>query len=88
MCETEVQRMDTGEEEKARGSGCWKKVLITGVTKGLGRALALEMGSYGHTIIGCSRNQAKLDSLRLHLSKLSPTTNHLLLNIDLIQPQC
>ncbi|CAK9326847.1 unnamed protein product [Citrullus colocynthis] len=31
-----------------------KKALITGVSKGLGRALALELASHNHTIIGCS----------------------------------
>uniref|UniRef100_A0A0A0LYI3 NADPH-dependent pterin aldehyde reductase-like n=2 Tax=Cucumis sativus TaxID=3659 RepID=A0A0A0LYI3_CUCSA len=59
-----------------------KKVLITGVSRGLGRALALELATYGHTVIGCSRDQTKLDSLQLQLSKVSPNANHLLLSID------
>uniref|UniRef100_A0A0A0LW25 NADPH-dependent pterin aldehyde reductase-like n=1 Tax=Cucumis sativus TaxID=3659 RepID=A0A0A0LW25_CUCSA len=59
-----------------------KKVLITGVSKGIGRALALELATYGHTVIGCSRDQTKLDSLQLQLSKVSPIVNHLLLSVD------
>ncbi|XP_022994447.1 NADPH-dependent pterin aldehyde reductase-like isoform X2 [Cucurbita maxima] len=58
-----------------------RKVLITGVSKGLGRALALELANRGHTIIGCSRNQTQLDSLQLELAKLS-STNHFLFNLD------
>ncbi|XP_008464744.1 NADPH-dependent pterin aldehyde reductase-like [Cucumis melo] len=58
-----------------------RKVLITGVSKGLGRALALELASRGHTIIGCSRDQTKLDSLQAQLSNLS-STKHLLCNLD------
>jgi len=33
-----------------------KRIVITGVTRGLGRALAEEMIATGHTIIGCGRN--------------------------------
>ncbi|CAK9326843.1 unnamed protein product [Citrullus colocynthis] len=47
-----------------------RKVLIAGVSKGLGRALALEMASRGHAIFGCSRDQNKLHSLQAQLSKL------------------
>lgn len=55
-----------------------RTVLITGVGKGLGRALALELATRGHTIIGCSRSQDNLDSLQSQLS--SP--NHLFINAD------
>ncbi|PIA55245.1 hypothetical protein AQUCO_00800163v1 [Aquilegia coerulea] len=55
-----------------------KTILITGVSKGLGKALALEIASKGHTIIGCSRSQDKLDSLASFLS--SPP--HILLQVD------
>ncbi|OMO86339.1 Short-chain dehydrogenase/reductase SDR [Corchorus capsularis] len=56
-----------------------KTVLITGVSKGLGRALALELSKRGHTVIGCSRAQDKLTSLQ---SELSSPDRHLLLNVD------
>lgn len=54
------------------GGGPPKTILITGVSKGLGKALALEMAKGGHTIIGCSRSQDKLNSL---LSELSPPSS-------------
>ncbi|XP_030459174.1 NADPH-dependent pterin aldehyde reductase-like [Syzygium oleosum] len=63
-----------------------RTVLITGVTQGLGKALALELAKRGHSVIGCSRSQDKLDSLR---SLLSPSdadadadSPHLLLTVD------
>lgn len=60
-----------------------KTVLITGVSKGLGRALALELSKRGHTVIGCSRTQDKLNALQ---SELSSPDRHLLLNVDVVRP--
>ncbi|KAI3993244.1 hypothetical protein MKX01_009987 [Papaver californicum] len=66
-----------------------KTILITGVSKGLGKALALEMAKRGHTIIGCSRSQDKLDSLQTELTSSSTQTSspireikHLLMKAD------
>ncbi|XP_038891769.1 NADPH-dependent pterin aldehyde reductase-like [Benincasa hispida] len=56
-------------------------ILISGVSKGLGRALALEFAKLGHIIVGCSRNQTQLDSLQAHLSTIS-SLNHVFLNLD------
>ncbi|KAI4298906.1 hypothetical protein L6164_032419 [Bauhinia variegata] len=64
----------------SRGAGASSRtVLITGVSKGLGRSLALELAKRGHTVIGCSRAQDKLVSLQ---SELSLSDRHLLLNVD------
>ncbi|CAK8564532.1 unnamed protein product [Lathyrus sativus] len=57
-----------------------RTVLITGVSKGIGRSLAIELANRGHTIIGCSRAQEKLDSLQSLLS--SNNNQHLFLNAD------
>ncbi|GFY94671.1 NAD(P)-binding Rossmann-fold superfamily protein [Actinidia rufa] len=77
-----------------RGSVPHRTVLITGVSRGLGKALALEMAKRGHTIIGCSRSQDKLNSLEADLSSASssssaqPDSNsssserHILMNVD------
>ncbi|XP_010458373.1 PREDICTED: NADPH-dependent pterin aldehyde reductase-like [Camelina sativa] len=56
-----------------------RTVLITGVSKGLGRALALELAKRGHTVIGCARTQEKLTALQ---SELPSPANHLLLTAD------
>ncbi|KAF8016109.1 hypothetical protein BT93_H1594 [Corymbia citriodora subsp. variegata] len=68
----------------SRGGGGGRTVLITGVSKGLGQALALELAKRGHSVIGCSRSQDKLDSLRSLLSSSSDAADspHLLLNVD------
>lgn len=39
-------------------------VLITGVTKGLGEAMAAKFVSLGHRVIGCGRQVAAIESLR------------------------
>jgi len=36
------------------------KVLVTGVSRGIGRALALELAHEGHVVIGCARSRAEL----------------------------
>ncbi|KAF3439320.1 hypothetical protein FNV43_RR17597 [Rhamnella rubrinervis] len=66
-----------------------RTVLITGVSRGLGRALAVELAKRGHTVIGCSRNQDKLNSLQLQISSngssepnASSSDRHLFLNTD------
>ena len=40
-------------------------VLITGVTKGLGEALAAKFASLGHRVIGCGRQATAIESLRI-----------------------
>ena len=45
-------------------------VVITGVARGLGRAMALEFAEYGHRVAGCSRNNTKLLSLGKELGAL------------------
>ena len=44
-------------------------IVITGVTKGLGRALAEQFSSMGHTVIGCGRNKDILNNLSKSLQE-------------------
>ncbi len=46
-----------------------KIVLITGVTRGLGRAMAEEFARLGHTVLGCGRSAKEIDRLRAALGK-------------------
>jgi NAD(P)-dependent dehydrogenase (short-subunit alcohol dehydrogenase family) len=39
-------------------------VVITGVTRGLGRAMAVEFIRRGHTVFGCGRTREQIDQLR------------------------
>ena len=41
-----------------------KVVLITGVTRGLGLAMAEKFIALKHTVLGCGRNQSAIDQLR------------------------
>jgi NAD(P)-dependent dehydrogenase (short-subunit alcohol dehydrogenase family) len=41
-----------------------KLVLITGVTRGLGRAMTEEFIRLGHTVLGCGRSKNDIDELR------------------------
>lgn len=42
-------------------------IVITGVTRGLGRTMAITFASLGHTVIGCGRSQAAIDVLKTEL---------------------
>jgi len=46
-----------------------KLVLITGVTRGLGRAMAEEFIRLGHTVLGCGRSEGDINQLHLRYSK-------------------
>ena len=47
----------------ARDKALGKVVVITGVARGLGRALAEGMASKGHRVVGCSRSEKKIAEL-------------------------
>lgn len=78
----------------ARVPGTQRTVLITGVSRGLGKALALELARRGHTVIGCSRSQEKLKSLQADLNSFSTNSSspspssvqnkHLVMNVDVV----
>ena len=41
-----------------------KLVLLTGATRGLGRAMVDELVGLGHTVLGCGRSKKQIDQLR------------------------
>src|ERR1051325_7093933 len=43
-------------------------ILITGATRGLGRALAAEFARQGHTVLGCGRSREGIEQLRRDFS--------------------
>ena len=64
-----------------------KLVLITGVSKGLGRALAIEFAKRGYTVAGCSRNAERLlevEKLLIEHGDGSPSKQHLLKQVDVV----
>ncbi|KAI0494303.1 hypothetical protein KFK09_024435 [Dendrobium nobile] len=66
-----------------------KTIMITGVSRGLGRVLALEIARRGHSVVGCARSQEKLQALMADLtrddapsSSSSSSSKHLLKHLD------
>jgi NAD(P)-dependent dehydrogenase (short-subunit alcohol dehydrogenase family) len=51
-------------KRKADARAAARRVLITGVSRGLGRAMAEELIRLGHVVIGCSRADAAIRGLR------------------------
>jgi NAD(P)-dependent dehydrogenase (short-subunit alcohol dehydrogenase family) len=45
-----------------------KLIVITGVTHGLGRAMAREFARHGHSVAGCGRSEKEIETLREDLS--------------------
>lgn len=41
-----------------------KTIVLTGATRGLGRAMAKEFVRLGHTVLGCGRSQTEIEQLR------------------------
>ncbi|KAK9148012.1 hypothetical protein Scep_006769 [Stephania cephalantha] len=70
------------EELRAMANGGHHKTaLITGVGRGLGRALTIEMAGRGHTVFGFSRDFYDLESVGLILCS-DPDHRHVLFHLD------
>lgn len=57
-------------------------VLITGATKGMGKAIALEMAHNHHSLALCARNQNELDALKKELLTINSSIDVLLVKTD------
>ncbi|URE36716.1 short chain dehydrogenase [Musa troglodytarum] len=91
---TATKRMPTVAGMKAEAAPR-KTVLVTGVSRGLGRALSLELVRRGHAVIGCARSRDKIQALQHELmavspdassssssSSASPPSKHLIIDLD------
>src|ERR1700733_6882345 len=55
---------DPGPPCADAGRSAAKTILITGVTKGLGRVLAEGFAKLGHKVIGCGRSREEIELLQ------------------------
>lgn len=70
--------------------------MITGVSRGLGKVLALEMARRGHTVVGCARSQEKVQSLQAEVAAVNPAgvaaPRHFFTTVDVVRkgffPSC
>jgi NAD(P)-dependent dehydrogenase (short-subunit alcohol dehydrogenase family) len=46
-----------------------RTVLLTGVSRGLGRALALRLATLGHVVVGCGRTRSAMEELQEQLGE-------------------
>lgn len=60
-----------------------KIIVLTGATRGLGRALTTELARLGHTVLGCGRSPAATDELRIKFA-----APHDFATVDVTDDEC
>ncbi|MBC8054429.1 MAG: SDR family oxidoreductase [Sphingobacteriaceae bacterium] len=60
--------------------------VITGATKGMGKAIAIKLAAAGYNLAICSRNQSELDSFCQKLMSDNPSVRVVGLNTDCAEP--
>jgi short-subunit dehydrogenase len=60
-------------------------IVITGATKGIGKAIALKFAGGGHHLAVCARNKSDLNSFKEELEGLHPDIKVLALSVDISQ---
>jgi len=58
-----------------------KLALVTGASRGIGKAIALELGKQGHTVVGTATSEAGADAISSYLSEQGITGKGLALDV-------
>ena len=58
-------------------------IVLSGASRGIGKAIALHFAQAGWNVAFCSRSQDKLDSLKKELEKLNPKGSYLAFSCDM-----
>lgn len=60
-----------------------KNIVVTGASKGIGRAIALKFAAEGFAVAACARNEADLKKLENEVVALAPSLPHIFLPCDM-----
>ncbi|MCU0423667.1 MAG: SDR family oxidoreductase [Bacteroidia bacterium] len=59
-----------------------KTIVVTGCTKGIGKAVVLEFAKLGYSIAGCARNEQDINALANEIAKITPDIKHIFIAAD------
>lgn len=62
--------------------GVQKIIVVTGCTKGIGKAVSIAFANAGYQVVGCARNLTELAELKQELLQINPTAQHVTLPCD------
>jgi len=60
-----------------------KNIVVTGSSKGIGRAIVLRFASEGFAIAACARNESDLKKLEAEVVKVAPGLPHIFMSCDM-----
>ena len=63
-----------------------KNIVVTGASKGIGRAIVLKFAAEGFAVAACSRNDIDLQKLEKEVLSLEPSLPHIFLPCDMSDP--
>lgn len=74
------------QDEKNKRPLTGKVALVTGASRGIGKAIALELASEGANVAIIARDKVSLDSVKKQIEVLSPNSSSLAVSCDLSKP--
>jgi short-subunit dehydrogenase len=60
-----------------------KNIVVTGASKGIGRAIVLKFAAEGFAVAACSRNEAHLNKLKAEVLAIAPSLPHIFMPCDM-----
>ena len=60
-----------------------KNIVVTGASKGIGRAIVLKFAAAGYTVAACARNETDLKKLEGEVSAIAPKLPHIFMTCDM-----
>jgi len=63
-----------------------KNIVVTGASKGIGRAIVLKFAAGGFAVAACARREADLRQLEAEVREVAPAFNHIFMPCDVSDP--